>query len=216
MKSNFMKISAVLLFLLLISANATAQVDQDATKILDKFSNNALQAPSVSMKFKLITVNLAENSKDTLEGSVIISKDKYKLDLPDNTIWFNGSTSWSYLPAEKEVTITKADKKDNSFQSRPSQIFSMYKKGYKTRLVEEKADSYIVDLYPEDIKGEMLRIRLTIGKSLQNLISLEYKKRDGTIITLRVKEYDIKTTPSSDTFVFHPENFKGVEVVDMR
>lgn len=211
-----MRASAILLYLLLYSAVVAAQNDQDAIKILDRFSNNALQSPSVSMKFDLITINLAENTKDTLEGSVIISKDKYKLDLPDNIIWFNGATSWSYLPAEKEVTITKADKKDNSFQSRPSQIFSMYKKGYKTRLVEEKTDSYIVDLYPEDIKGEMLRVRLVIGKSLQNLISLEYKKRDGTIITLHVKEYNLKTVPNSDTFVFHQENFKGVEVVDMR
>jgi outer membrane lipoprotein-sorting protein len=212
-----MRASSIVLFLLLFSAMIAAQTDdQNAIKILDRFSNNALQSPAVSMKFKLVTENLAENSKDTLEGSVIISKDKYKLDLPDNTIWFNGTTSWSYLPAEKEVTITKADRKDNSFQSRPSQIFSMYKKGYKTRLVEEKTDSYIVDLYPEDIKGEMLRVRLAIGKSLQNLISLEYKKRDGAIITLHVKEYDLKTSPTSDTFVFHPENFKGVEVVDMR
>jgi hypothetical protein len=92
----------------------------------------------------------------------------------------------------------------------------MYKKGYKTRLVEEKSDTYIVDLYPEDIKGEMLRVRLAIGKTFQNLISLEYKKRDGTIVTLKVKEYDLKTIPTSDTFVFHPENYKGVEVVDMR
>jgi outer membrane lipoprotein-sorting protein len=205
-----------ILFFLLFSAGISGQTDQDAIKILDRFSNNALQSPAVSMKFKLITVNLAENSKDTLAGSVIISKDKYKLELPDNIIWFNGTTSWSYLPAEKEVTISKADKKDNSFHSRPSQIFSMYKKGYKTRLVEEKSDSYIVDLYPDDIKGEMLRVRLAIGKSLQNLISLEYKKRDGTIITLHVKDYDLKTIPTPDNFVFHPENFKGVEVIDMR
>lgn len=196
--------------------SVSGQNDQAAIKILDKFSANALQAPSVTMKFNLITVNLTDHSKDTLEGSVVISKDKYKLDLPDNIIWFNGETSWSYLPAEKEVTITKADRKDNSFQSKPSQIFSMYKKGYKTRLVEEKNDSYVVDLYPEDIKGDLLRIRLTIGKTLLNLISLEYKKRDGTIITLQVKEYDLTSKPSPDSFVFHKENYQSVEVVDMR
>ena len=212
MKSLYISLICLLAFVYSVSG----QSDQEAIKILDKFSANALQAPSVTMKFNLITSNLTDNTKDTLEGSVIISKDKYKLDLPDNIIWFNGETSWSYLPAEKEVTITKADRKDNSFQSKPSQIFSMYKKGYKTRLVEEKSGSYVTDLYPEDIKGELLRIRLTIGKQLLNLISLEYKKRDGTVITLRVKEYDLKSKPASDNFVFHKENFKDVEVVDMR
>lgn len=209
-------ISAILLLLLLFSLSSAGQNNPEAIKILDKFADNALKAPSVSIKFKLISTNQAENTKDTLAGSVILSKDKYKLDLPDNMVWFNGETSWSYLPAEKEVTITRADKKDNTFPNRPSQIFSMYKKGYNSRLIEEKSDSYIIDLYPEDIKSELLRVRLSIEKVSLNLISLEYKKKDGVIITIHVTEYDLKAKPQPDTFVFQPSNFKGVEVIDMR
>jgi len=206
----------ILLIYILFTLNAIGQNDQEAVDILDKFSANALGAPSVSIKFKLVTTNQTDNTYDTLAGSVILSKDKYKLDLPDNIVWFNGETSWSYLPAEKEVTITRADKKDNSFQSRPSLIFSMYKKGYKSRLIEEKSDSYIIDLYPEDIKSEILRVRLSIGKSLLNLNSLEYKKRDGIIITLHVNEYNLKVKPEPDTFIFQQGKVKGVEVIDMR
>ena len=209
-------IASILFFLLLSVMNAYAQNDQEAIKILDKFADNALKAPSISMKFKLITVNQVDNTNDTLEGSVILNKDKYKLDLPDNTVWFNGETSWSYLTAEKEVTITKADKKDNTFQSRPSLIFSMYKKGYKNRLIEEKSDSYIIDLYPEDIKSELLRVRLSIGKTLFNLISLEYKRKDGVVSTLHVNEYDLRVKPSPDTFVFQAGKYKDAEVIDMR
>ena len=211
-----MRATSIYVFLLLISLNSNAQNDQDATKILDRFSEKALKAPSVSMKFKLITINQTDNTNDTLEGSVILSKDKYKLDLPDNIIWFNGETSWSYLLAEKEVTITKAVKKDNTFQSRPSLIFTMYKKGYKCRLIEEKPDSYIIDLYPEDIKNELLRVRLSIGKPLLNLISLEYKRRDGIINTLHVNEYDLKVNPEPGMFVFQPGKFKDAEIIDMR
>jgi outer membrane lipoprotein-sorting protein len=196
--------------------NTNAQNDQEAIKILDKFADDALKAPSVSMKFKLVTINQTDNTNDSLEGSVILNKDKYKLDLPDNTVWFNGETSWSYLTAEKEVTITKADKKDNTFQSRPSLIFSMYKKGYKNRLIEEKSDSYIIDLYPEDIKSELLRVRLSIGKTLFNLISLEYKRKDGVVSTLHVNEYDLRVKPSPDTFVFQAGKYKDAEVIDMR
>jgi outer membrane lipoprotein-sorting protein len=205
-----------ILFFLLLTLNITGQNDPEAIKILDKFSENALKAPSVSMKFKMITTNLTDNKTDTLEGSVILSKDKYRLDLPDNTVWFNGEISWSYLSEEKEVTITKADKKDNTFQSRPSLIFSMYKKGYKSRLIEERPDSYIIDLYPEDIKSELLRVRLSIGKSLLNLISLEYKRKDGIINTLHVNEFDLKVKPEADTFIFQPGKYKDAEVIDMR
>jgi outer membrane lipoprotein carrier protein len=211
-----MRSISAILFLLLFSQSVIGQNDPEAIKILDKFADNALKSPSISMKFSLITTNQTDNTNDTLAGSVVLSKDKYKLDLPDNIVWFNGETSWSYLPAEKEVTITRTDKKDNTFPNRPSLIFSMYKKGYKSRLIEEKTDSYIIDLYPEDIKSELLRVRLSIGKALLNLISLEYKKRDGIIVTLHVNEYDLKAKPDPGTFIFQPGKFKDVEVIDMR
>jgi outer membrane lipoprotein-sorting protein len=206
----------ILLFFFLGQINLFGQNEQEAIRILDKFADNALKSPSVSMKFKLINKNQTDNTTDTLTGSVILNKDKYKLVLPDNIIWFNGETSWSYLPAEQEVTITRPGKKDNSFQSRPSMIFTMYKKEYKSRLMEEKTDSYLIDLYPEDIKSDIVRVRLLIGKALLNLISLEYKRKDGIISTLNVLEYDLKLKPDASTFVFQPEKYKGAEVIDMR
>ena len=212
-----MKIKIIFLLLLIVFlTDAECQTDQSAVKILDKFSSTALSAPSVSMKFILNTDDLAENTRDTLKGSVIISKDKYKLDLPDNIVWFNGDVSWSYLPAEKEVTITKPDKKDNSFQNKPSGIFTMYKKGFKSRVIDENTAAWIIDLYPEDIKSEITRIRLTIGKSASDLKRLEYKRNDGVLITVIVSEYNLSFKPEQDTFLFRPEKHKGVEVVDMR
>ena len=92
----------------------------------------------------------------------------------------------------------------------------MYKKGYKSHLIEEKTDSYIIDLYPEDIKSELLRVRLTLGKTLLDLITLEYKRKDGVVMTLNVTEYNLKVKPEPGMFVFQPEKFKGVEVIDMR
>jgi len=212
-----MKIRIIFFLLLTVFlTDAECQTDQSAVKILDKFSSTALSAPSVSMKFILNTDDLAENTRDTLKGSVIISKDKYKLDLPDNIVWFNGDVSWSYLPAEKEVTITKPDKKDNSFQNKPSGIFTMYKKGFKSRVIDENTAAWIIDLYPEDIKSEITRIRLTIGKSASDLKRLEYKRNDGVLITVIVSEYNLSFKPEQDTFLFRPEKHKGVEVVDMR
>ena len=92
----------------------------------------------------------------------------------------------------------------------------MYKSGYKCRLVEEGSDSCIIDLYPEDIKSDILRLRISIDKSNMNLRNLEYKKRDGLIVTLIVREYDLKVKPDKESFVFQPAKYKGVDVIDMR
>lgn len=202
--------------LILISLAANSQNDSEAIRILDKFSSVALGAPSVSMKFTMHTIDQLEGTNDSTSGSIIFSKERYRLNMPDNIIWFNGETSWSYLPTEKEVTIAKPDKKENSFMSKPSAIFSIYKKGYKVRLVEEKQGSYLIDLYPEDINSDHIRIRLSIGKPTLDLKSLEYKYKNGVTALLTVKEYDLKQQPVNSEFTFSPDKYKGVEIIDMR
>lgn len=205
------------LFLLqVLIINLYGQGDTQAIKILDKFSTTALASPSVSMLFHLITIDHMEKTNDTINGSIIMAKDQYRLELPDNITWFNGSATWNYLKAEKEVTITKPDKKDNSFLGRPSAIFSLYKKGYKSRFVEENVNSTVVDLYPEDIKTDLVRIRLVIGKSGSDLIGAEYQRKDGVIVYLVVNEYNLKTKPDPAIFTFNPLKYKGVEIIDMR
>jgi outer membrane lipoprotein carrier protein len=202
--------------LVLFSLAAYSQSDAEAIKILDRFSAIALGAPSISMKFNLETVDQVEGTKNNISGSIILSKDKYRLDMTNNIIWFNGENSWSYLPAEEEVTISRPDKNDDSFQTRPSALFSVYKKGYKVRLLEEKAGSYLIDLYPEDIDSDHIRIRLSIGKPLLDLKSIEYKYKNGITAMLTVNEYDLKQNTDNSTFTFSPAKYKGVEIIDMR
>lgn len=210
------RISFCIIFIVLFASKTIAQNDPEAIRVLDALSSKAMKAPSIFMKFNLVTISQADNSNEKIEGNVLISKDKYRLTLPDNTMYFNGQTSWSYLPAEKEVTITRADQSDDSFMSKPSTIFTMYKKGYKCRLVEETSSSYIIDLYPDDIKSEMIRIRSTISKSDLTPVSFEYKRRDGITMNLNVVEFDLGQRPADTEFTFQPSKFRDVEVIDMR
>jgi outer membrane lipoprotein-sorting protein len=210
------KIFSVIILSLLLANSVSGQNDPKAISILDKFSSKAASAPSVSMKFLFIRNDQVRKSVDTVAGSVVLSGDSYKLDLPDNIIWYNGVISWSYLPAEDEVTIMEPDRKDKSFENRPSLIFTMYKDGYKCRLLEEKSDSYLIDLYPADIKSEIIRVRLSIAKPSLDLKGFEYKMRDGVVITLEVTEYSLARTISDGFFEFDPSKHKGVDVIDMR
>lgn len=200
----------------LLAGSISGQNDPKAISILDKFSSKTSSAPSVSMKFLFIRNDQVRKSIDTVAGSVVLRGDSYRLDLPDNTIWYNGSLSWSFLPAEEEVTITEPDKKDKSFESRPSLIFTMYKDGYKCRLLEEKSDSYLIDLYPTDIKSEIIRVRLSIAKPSLDLKGFEYKMRDGALISLNVTEYSLTRNISPGFFEFDASKHKGVDVIDMR
>ncbi len=211
MKSLTLNIS-----LLFLSLTIFGQNDPQAITILDKFSATALSAPSVTMKFDFVASDLAEETEVTNSGSIIVSKDRYKLTMEDNIIWFNGKTIWNYLINEEEVTISEPDSDDDSFQNRPSAIFTMYKKGYKTRLVEESPDAYVIDLYPDDIKTNLIRVRITLVKPSLNLKSIGYRNRDGMEYLLKVKEYDLRQKPDPSLFTFVPSEYGDAEIIDMR
>ena len=208
------KITIILAISLLIRLQA--QEGLAAVKVLDQFSAQAKSAPSVSIEFSLLTVDAIENRRDTIEGSLILSGNKYRLTLPESTTWFNGTDNWNYMPSVKEVTITRPESGDISFFSKPSLLYTMHREGYKPRLVEEKAAEYIIDLYPEDISTDMIRIRLIITKPALTLKSAEYKTRNGVTMTLKTIEYTLKFKPDSQFFIFDPSKVKGIEIIDMR
>ena len=211
-----MKRLPAVIILIAASINLVAQNDADAIRILDNFSAKATKSPSVSLKFTLETVDQVEGTNTSITGSAILAKDRYRLELPENIIWFNGETSWSYLPDVEEVTITKPEKDDDSFMARPSSIFTVYKKNYKARLLEERTGSYLIDLYPDDINSDHVRIRLEIGKPGLELKSLEYKYKNGITIMLKVNSYDLTIQPADSEFVFPQAKYREAEIIDMR
>ncbi len=209
------KQTLVLIFSILTIA-VSAQKDPEAMKVLSEFSKKATSAPSVTIDFTIVTSNAREGDVDTLSGSAIISGDKYQLTLPDNSIWTDGKNVWSYLPDANEVTITKSDPDDESFISKPSLLFTMYREGFKVRLVEQTVNEWIIDLYPEEISTDLIRIRLKIGKELHDLIGAEYKTKDGVTMNLTSDKYDLSFKPDDDFFTFNPADYKNVDVIDMR
>jgi len=211
-----MRNKTVILFLSLFTLTLSAQKDPEALQVLSDFSRKATQAPSVTMDFRLTTNDSKAGDVTTMSGSAIISGDKYRLKLDDYNIWTDGSSVWNYSPDVNEVTITATDPDDDSFITRPSLLFTMYEEGYKIRLIEQTADEWVIDLYPEAITSDLIRIRLRIGKTRYDLNGAEYKTKDGITMTLIVDRYDLTFKPATDFFTFNPADYKGVDVIDMR
>lgn len=199
-----------------LGINLTAQQDPEAIKILDEFSRKASSAPSVSIDFRITTSDAKDGSTTTFDGSAIIKGDKYRLTLPENSVWADGKTLWSYLPDMNEVTITVTDTDDRSFLANPSLLFTMYREGFKVRLIDQTPKEWIIDLYPEEIQQNLMRIRLKIGKASYALNSAEYKTKDGVAVTLEATRYDLTAKPGNEVFTFNPSSYKGLEIIDMR
>ena len=211
-----MKQRVIIIFSLLLSVTVTAQKDPEAVKVLTEFRKNAASAPSVMMSFTINLYDAMEQQETEMDGEVVIKGDSYRLTLPDNIIISDGKTVWNFMEEVNEVTITTPDPAEESLLSTPTMLFSLFEKGYKVRLVEENSRESVIDLYPEDIRVNLIRIRLIISKAGCSLKSAEYTTRDGITVTLTSKGYDLTHRPPSGTFSFNTSDHRGVEVIDMR
>ena len=205
----------ILFYLILVSGTLYAQKDPVAKSILDKFSEKALAAPSVLMDFTLVVTDLVNNTTNKSEGILIIKESMYKLDLPENTIWFNGTTTFTYAPEVEEVTITEPDPDAEEFLTSPGLLFTLYRNDYKYRLIDESTNGFVIDLYPENLNTEFSRIRLHIAKDYI-LTTAEYKRKDGITILISVNDYDLTKKYNESFFNFNPGKYTNAEIIDMR
>ena len=98
--------------------------DADAKKILDAVSTKFKSYKSVSAKFVLKIENASGKSVGSKSGTVYMKSTKYRVSLPGQDIFSDGSTTWTYEKSSNEVTINKIDPTANSIT--PQKLFTNF------------------------------------------------------------------------------------------
>lgn len=214
MKRLFSLLLAVLLFVNL----ANAQQDPKAAKVLDAMSQKYKTMKAFQADFAQTMESPSAKVKETMEGNVLVSGDKYRLKVNGQEVINNGKLMWTYLKDANEVTITENDAEAESMS--PGKIFDMYKKGYKYSYAgTETMDGVkynVVELSPEDRSNPIFKVRLYINQKDNTLKSWQMFRNNGNRYTYTIKNFQANPTLASDAFAFNKTRYKGVEVVDLR
>ena len=215
---------SIVFVLLFFSFNAFAQNDPRSKKIIDDMTAKFKTYPSLSFNFSVHRLQLQDNSETEQEGKIWVKNDKYKLELPDFVIYFDGSKIYQYLPGVNEVNISHPDpyEIDEDFQLlNPQTYFNISSTSFKSDFVKEtRHNNRIVNeinLYPIDFSGsKYIRIRMMVEKTTLQLVNLKAIMKDGTHYTLSFKPYTIEKTALRDSFfVFNKSEHPNVEVIDL-
>ncbi|GAA4350241.1 hypothetical protein GCM10023185_07830 [Hymenobacter saemangeumensis] len=211
------------LSLLLLSASlalpAVAQQDPKAGKILDQMSAKyqALKAYSASFTQTLESPGL-KGQKQNLTGDITVSGQKFRLKMSGQEVINNGTTTWTYLKNENEVNISDSD--PDTQEMSPSQIYTMYKKGYKYTYVQEVKEGGealdVIELSPENRQNDVFKVRLKVRKKDTSVKSWQMFKKNGNRYTFLIKDFKPNPAVDANTFAFDKTKYKGVKVVDLR
>lgn len=213
------------LFLILFGAFtliASAQEqDPKAKAILDDLSKTTKSHKTMSADYSLTIFNKDKKQVEKQSGKVSIKGQKFKLEIPGNTIVCDGKTQWNYSKDAKEVTIKNFDA-TNEDQLNPSTIFTMYETGYKYKFdKEEKVGTttyQVIDLFPavKPEKKKFHTIKLYVDKTKKQVGQLKMMMKDGGTQVYEIKGLKSNVEMADNLFVFDLKGFKADQINDER
>ncbi|AII50527.1 MULTISPECIES: LolA family protein [Hymenobacter] len=201
----------------LVSA-ASAQQDPKAGKILDQMSAKYQAMKAFRANFTQTLENDATKVKENLSGDILVSGQKFRLKISGQEVINNGQTVWTYMKSENEVNISdfEADEQEIS----PSQIYTLYKKGYKYSYVQEAKENGeavdVIELSPEDRSNPVFKVRLKVSKVDKSVKSWQMFKKNGNRYTFKINKFTPNVPVDATTFNFDKSKYKGVKVIDLR
>jgi outer membrane lipoprotein-sorting protein len=209
----------VLAVIAIITAQASfAQYDPKALEILEAMSKKYKAITSFEAQLSSTLTNESAGVKDEFKGKITVKGDKYRLELEDQQVYNNGTTVWTYLPANKEVNVDNFDPKSDELN--PSKIFEMYKKGFKYLHLGEKQDGGVlcdeVDLVPEKKDAQYFKVKMFISKKDKGVQSWTMFDRSGNRYKYNITKFTPNIKVEDAFFTFDPKKFPGVEVIDLR
>lgn len=212
----FTKKITIIAFLAIGSLSLAAQ-DQDpkAKKILDELSAKTKACTSIKAEFSWV-VEKKDKSKDTQVGKIQTKGAKYKLEIPGHEIYCDGKTVWDFIKDANEVQIKDMEVGDDEAIN-PSNIFTIYEKGFKYKFESEDATTQVISLFPTNPdKKKFHTIKLYIDKTKKQITSVKMFMKDGTIQTYTIKTFVCSAVIADTEFVFDSKLHKGISIEDLR
>ncbi|MCH7402828.1 outer membrane lipoprotein carrier protein LolA [Belliella kenyensis] len=198
-----------------------AQKDSNAKAVLDAVSKKyqSLQGMKATFEYSYAMSGEAAQSQS---GEIAIKGDKYHLVLPEQgqEIFNNGKTVWTFINSGgyKEVTINNSNEMEDELK--PSSVYTIYQKGYNYKLLGERNVNGVlvqeIELKAEKAGAPFKKVNLWVDKNKKDLVGWEITDDQGGKLKYQFKSVDTSIKLSDDYFVFNPQKYGKVEIIDLR
>jgi outer membrane lipoprotein-sorting protein len=198
-----------ILSILIILASSTSYSQQAAT-LLGEVSAKVRSYDNIQIKFKYTLTNQKEGVNQQTIGDLTLSDDNYVLNMLDITRMFDGTSIYTIVPEDQEVTISSYNSEDEK-DITPSQMLTFYEKGYDSKMgiienIKGRKIQY-VKLTPIDSDAEIKKIHLGIDKKTKHIYKLIQIDSKGTKYTLTVQSFKTNLPLSKTVFVFDQQKY---------
>ncbi len=209
-------ISVLLLPLVVLQA----QKDDVAKSYLERIAGDLNPEHTIRITFDYIREDQQDGSIMEGKGILTIQGDKYKTELENAVIWFDGTKQYSLQTEIEEVYISVPDPDNKEFMfSDPVRLLRSYEKEFKYRYMGENSIRNIpaeeIQLYPEELGGPYALIKLFFSPAKNDLKAIVIRHKQGILYTMIVTGFEHIDDPGSEFFRFKEEDFPNADVIEL-
>jgi len=196
------------------------QKDTKAEPYLDKFSKMVAGDKALYFGFDYLREDQQNNTDVEGTGNLVIMGDKYKLEVDEAIIFFDGETQFSLNQEIEEVYVSKPDPENTDFMfTDPIKSLKNYKETFKYRLmgelVKDGRNMVEIQLYPIELGGPYALIKLFFTADTDELYSIVVRHKEGILYTMTITSLETKPDPGIDFFRFNQADFPSVDVIEL-
>ncbi|WP_343764561.1 outer membrane lipoprotein carrier protein LolA [Gangjinia marincola] len=183
---------------------------QNAKTLLDEVSQKVKSYENITIDFKYILENNAENIKQESNGKVCLEGEKYRLELMGVTQLFDGKKIYSIMPEDEEINISSYSEA-NETSITPSKMLTFYEDGYsytmdKSENIKGRMIQFI-KLVPIDSNAEVDYVMLGIDKQTKHIYTLTQAQEDGTNVIIKVNSFKTDQPMPNQMFTFEEAKY---------
>lgn len=215
---NFRSITPLALVLTIFLSSAFVNTDKAASQILDKVSKNYKSYKTIKASFKIKIFNKQDKSSQSEKGTLYVKGKKFRVEMDGQEIYCDGKTMWTFLKDANEVQISNYNPKSSDIN--PSEIFTVYEKGFLSKFIGEGKKGTVVteqiELTPTDKKKPFFKVKLTIDKVAKKILDMTVMSKNGVESLYEITSFSPNLKIEDAFFKFDKKSKPGVVEIDLR
>jgi outer membrane lipoprotein carrier protein len=215
MTLSLSRVSAGLLLLALLLPvlfAGQAQAQDRSAEVINRLRAAYTQTDALRAQFT------QEMGGARMEGTLVLSGDRYRIETPDQILVTDGTTAWAYSKDDNQVLVNRAIEDVTAFS--PSTFFTRYPEHFRVAVTGTETIGGtrhdVLRLTPHDAQTREQIREVTLFVRTTDSLPTRVELVDGNGSTIRLQLQNLERNPrlDADTFRFRPP--AGAEVVDLR
>jgi len=151
-----------------------------------------------------------------IEGTVLLSGNKYRVETPNQTVVTDGETTWIHTPADSQVVVNDAEKEASTvtpetFLTASADRYSIMSQTTTTRAGTQHTKLQIA---AADSASRFKEATLWVRQSDRVVTRMRATDRNGSTLDLRLNDLVVNPALENTPFTFSPP--ESMEVIDLR